>query len=98
MTHLASDQLQPSTHPRTWPPGLSAYRDLIDLGFDASAAANLTALVNGIAIGPQPWTILEIGHLFFLRDLNHQRGEWSDAADRAVFTNLSLPSWQVGHA
>jgi hypothetical protein len=50
-------------------PAAATYRELVSRGLDANAAANLTAFINGIRVGRQPWTIDEISHLLFLREL-----------------------------
>ena len=63
-------------HPATRPhiagayPARSTYRQLVSRGLEPSEAANLTAFVNGIAVGAQPWAINEVSHLLFLRELN----------------------------
>jgi hypothetical protein len=63
-------------HPATSPhigsahPARSTYRQLVSKGLDPNEAANLTAFINGISVGAQPWTINEVSHLLFLRELN----------------------------
>ena len=52
------------------PPARSTYRQLVSKGLQPNEAANLTAFVNGISVGAQPWTINEVSHLLFLRELN----------------------------
>jgi hypothetical protein len=52
------------------------------MDFGDPEAANLTAYVSGIAIGAVPWTVRELTHLLFLRELALTRGEWSGADDR----------------
>jgi hypothetical protein len=47
----------------------TTYRRLRILGFDECEAGNLTAYVSGIAIGPQPWTVRELTHLLFMREM-----------------------------
>lgn len=62
----------PATSPRTGTarPAQSTYRQLVSKGLDPNEAANLTAFINGISVGTQPWTINEVSHLLFLRELN----------------------------
>jgi hypothetical protein len=50
-------------------PASSTYRELVSRGLEANEAANLTAFINGLAVGVQPWTISELSHLLFLREL-----------------------------
>ena len=74
----------------------SMYRHLRILGFDEREAGNLTAYANGIAICPQPWTVREVTHLVFLREMNRVR-HWSNADDRAAIgddrgTPISRPN------
>ena len=63
-------------HPATRPqiasayPVRSTYRQLVSRGLEPNEAANLTAFVNGISVGTQPWAINEVSHLLFLRELN----------------------------
>jgi hypothetical protein len=47
----------------------ATYRQLVTRGLDPNEAANLTAFLNGLAIGPQPWEISEVSNLLFLREL-----------------------------
>jgi len=54
----------------------STYRRLLSLGFDEREAGNLTAYVNGIAIGSVPWTVRELTHLLFLREMNRVGRCW----------------------
>lgn len=61
----------------------ATYRRLQRLGFDDAAAANLAAVKNGFAIISQPWTVQELTHLLFLRELRHAGRRWSDPDDRA---------------
>jgi hypothetical protein len=60
-----------ATSPHVGPahPARSTYRQLVSRGLDPNEAANLTAFINGIAVGAQPWTINELSHLLFLREL-----------------------------
>ena len=62
----------------------TTYRRLRILGFDECEAGNLTAYVSGIAIGQQPWTVRELTHLLFLREMNHVGRRWSGTDDRAA--------------
>jgi hypothetical protein len=52
------------------------------MDFDDAEAANLTALKNGFGITSQPWTVRELTHLLFLRELRRVGRRWSDADDR----------------
>jgi hypothetical protein len=47
----------------------STYGQLVSRGLDPNEAANLTAFINGIAVGAQPWSVNEVSHLLFLREL-----------------------------
>jgi len=58
------------------------YRRLRRVGFDDPEAANITAFTDGFRITSQPWTIWELTHLLFLREIDRARGEWSGADDR----------------
>lgn len=51
-------------------PTRSTYRQLVSRGLDANEAANLTAFINGLAVGVQPWEIDELSHVLFLRELD----------------------------
>ena len=51
-------------------PAQATYRQLVARGFTSGEAANLTAYLNGIAIGGQPWAFHEVSNLLFLRELN----------------------------
>ena len=51
-------------------PVRSTYDQLIARGLDPDEAANLTAFINGMPLGVQPWTITGISHLLFVRELN----------------------------
>lgn len=62
----------------------TTYHRLRILGFDEREAGNLTAYVNGIAIGPQPWTVRELTNLLFLREMNRAGRRSSNAEDRAA--------------
>jgi hypothetical protein len=46
-----------------------AYRQLVMQGLAPGEAGNVTAVLAGIPIPPQPWTVREISHLLFLRAL-----------------------------
>jgi hypothetical protein len=60
----------------------ATYRQLVARGLDPNEAANLTAFLNGLDIGPQPWAISEVSNLLFLRELVRTgrlgRGDWED--------------------
>jgi hypothetical protein len=58
-----------TSHPRAASPARSTYRELVSRGLEANEAANLTAFINGLAVGVQPWTISELSHVLFLREL-----------------------------
>lgn len=62
----------------------TTYRRLRILGFDECQAGNLTAYVSGIAIGQQPWTVRQLTHLLFLRQMNDVGRRWSGRDDRAA--------------
>lgn len=62
----------------------SMYRHLRILGFDEREAGNLTACANSIAICRQPWTVRELTHLLFLREMNRSGHSWSNADDRSA--------------
>ena len=86
MTNANDTDLGPvatSAHPSAARPARSAYRQLVSRGLDPDEAANLTAFINGLAVGAQPWKINELSHLLFLRELDRlgKFGE-SDGADR----------------
>jgi hypothetical protein len=53
------------------------------MGFADGEAANLTALAYGFGISSQPWTVSELTHLLFLRELGANRHRWSRVDDRA---------------
>ena len=59
-----------SPHIESAQPARSTYRQLVSKGLDPSEAANLTAFINGMSVGAQPWTINEVSQLLFLRELN----------------------------
>ena len=85
MTNANDTDLGPvatSAQPSAASPTRSAYRQLVSKGFDPDEAANLTAFINGLAVGAQPWKINELSHVLFLRELNRlgKFGE-SDGAD-----------------
>jgi hypothetical protein len=65
------DQLSVATsaRPRASTLATPIYRDLVARGLEASEAANLTAFFNGLAVVDQPWTINELSHVIFLREL-----------------------------
>lgn len=73
-----------SAHPRPIDPAQSTYhRQLVSRGLDTNEAANLTAFINGLAVGVQPWKVSELTHVLFLRELCRlgRFGE-TDGADR----------------
>ena len=72
-----------SAYPNASGPAGSTYRQLVSKGLDPNAAANLTAFVNGLAVGVQPWKINELSHVLFLRELD-RRGKFgaNDGATR----------------
>ena len=45
------------------------YRQLVARGFAAGEAANLTAYLNRLPIGDQPWSLTQVNTLLFLRRL-----------------------------
>ena len=63
--HAATGPSKASAYPTR-----STYRQLVSKGLDPNEAANLTAFMNGISVGAQPWAINEVSHLLFLRELN----------------------------
>jgi hypothetical protein len=60
----------------------ATHRRLQRMGFADPQAANLTALMNGVGISSQPWTVRELAHLLFLRESSRVGRLWSDADDR----------------
>jgi hypothetical protein len=83
MTHIheqATDvaHLPTSTVPTATGPARSTYREFVSRGLDANEAGNLTAFVNGLAVCRRPWTINELSHVLFLRDL-YRRGLFSES-------------------
>jgi hypothetical protein len=50
-------------------------------GLAPTEAANLTAFLCGLPVGPVTWRIREVNQLLFLREL-HQNGRFSAAPDR----------------
>jgi hypothetical protein len=72
-----------SAHPSAASPATSTYRELLSRGLEASEAANLTAFINGLAVGVQPWKINELSHMLFLRELCRlDRFGQTDGAER----------------
>lgn len=49
---------------------LSTYRQLVSRGLAQGEAANLTAYLNRLPIGDQPWTLTQVNTLLFLRSLH----------------------------
>lgn len=60
----------------------ATYRRFQRMGFADPEAANLTALKSGFGITSQPWSVWELAHLLFLRELRFVGRRWSDADDR----------------
>ena len=61
----------------------STYRELVSRGLQAHEAVNLTAFMNGLAVGAVHWTIEELSQLVFLRELRRQgRFGATDGAER----------------
>jgi hypothetical protein len=59
-----------STNGHPTPPATRAtYRSLLLKGLAPDEAANLTAFLCGIHVGAQPWKLLEVNRLLFLREL-----------------------------
>ena len=51
-------------------PTRATYRALLVRGFTPGEAANLTAYLSGIEVGPgRPWRLADIDRLLFLREL-----------------------------
>ena len=59
-----------TARPSAASPTQSTYRKLVSRGLDPNEAANLTAFINGLAVGRQPWKIDELTHVLFLRELD----------------------------
>jgi hypothetical protein len=72
-----------SAHPSAASPAKSTYRELVSRGLEANEAANLTAVINGLAVVGQPWKIGELSHILFLREL-YRLGRFgkTDGAER----------------
>src|SRR5262245_62772601 len=47
----------------------ATYRQLVTRGFASGEAANLTAYLNDLPIGDQPWTLRQVNAVLFLRKL-----------------------------
>ncbi len=47
----------------------STYRMLLIKGLQPDEAANLTAYLCGIGVGPQSWKLTEVNRILFLREL-----------------------------
>jgi hypothetical protein len=60
----------------------AAYLRLRRIGFGDPEAANLTALASGFRITSQAWTVRELAHLLFVRELYRVCLHWSGADDR----------------
>jgi hypothetical protein len=65
----------------------ATYRQLLQVGFDAPEAANLTALTFGLEITPQPWTVREVTHVLFLRHLRRANLDSVNSDHRANGTD-----------
>ena len=59
--------IETSPDPRLGP--AATYRQLVTRGFASSEAANLTAYLNDLPIGDQPWTLRQVNAVLFLRRL-----------------------------
>jgi hypothetical protein len=60
----------PSSPDRRRPSATRAtHRQLVDRGLSASEAANLTAYLNRLPAGDQPWSLTQLNTLLFLRSL-----------------------------
>jgi hypothetical protein len=62
-------------------PTRATYRNLILRGLAPDEAANLTAYLNGIAVGEAHWTLRQINQLLFLREMTRS-GHFAGAIDR----------------
>ena len=47
----------------------ATYRQLVTQGFASGEAANLTAYLNDLPIGEQPWTLRQVNAVLFLQKL-----------------------------
>ena len=62
--------LMPASADRRRPGGTrSTHRQLVSRGLAPGEAANLTAYLNRLPIGDQPWTLTQVNTLLFLRSL-----------------------------
>jgi hypothetical protein len=60
----------PASSDRRQPQGTrSTHRQLVSRGFTPGEAANLTAYLNRLPIGDQPWTLTQVNTVLFLRGL-----------------------------
>ena len=64
-------------------PFRETYRQLLHKGFETREAANLTAITFGFRITERPWTVRELNHLIFLRQLRRVGRAWAHVDDRA---------------
>lgn len=64
----------------------ATYRQLVTRGFASGEAANLTAYLNDLPIGEQPWTLRQVNAVIFLRKLREagRFGTGDGAADGAA--------------
>jgi hypothetical protein len=67
-----------ATRPLARPATRATYRSLLLKGLAPDEAANLTAFLCGIQVGSQPWKLLEVNRLLFLRELQHSGRFGSD--------------------
>jgi hypothetical protein len=58
-----------TTEDRLPPTVRHTFQRLRMVGLSATEAGNLTAHLNGLRVGSQPWTVTEIERLLFLRVL-----------------------------
>jgi hypothetical protein len=72
-------------------PTRTTYRELLVRGFTPGEAANLTAYLSGIEVGPgRPWRLADIDRLLFLRELCRTGRLGAD--DGIVVAQLPLPA------
>jgi hypothetical protein len=50
-------------------PARLVFHRLRTCGLSAAEAGNLTARLEGLPVGRQPWTLREVEHLLFLRSI-----------------------------
>jgi hypothetical protein len=66
---------------------LSTYRQLVSRGLAPGEAANLTAYLNRLPIGDQPWTLTQVNMLLFLRSLR-QSGRFGSGRNPSVVNRV----------